>query len=698
MLSQTDAENKTTTFTYDILNRREYRYLPGGQYEKYNYDPYKGTLNSKRTFQGDTISYTYYPQTDRLYTKTTDMGTVTYYYDSLGRRTDMEDYTGAYGYVYNNRDRLLSKTTPNGIITYTYDKGMLKTVKSSNADGTDITYNYDGAARIEYVVDNNITGNAAQYTYDNAGNLETCTYKNGVKHTWEYDNVGRLDNIQITNLLGNTIKSYNYELNDNGNRKKVTEDNGRVINWQYDDVSRLKSETITNAVVNGVVSWTYDAVGNRQTQTSTLAGVPTQDFTDAYDENDRLEAGYTYDDNGSTTGDGTGRTYTYDYENHLITVTGPSLNISYKYDADGNRTEKTVNGVTTKYLVDTNNPTGYSQVIEELQGTTVKTRYTYGLDLVSKTDVNTTPTTRYYGYDGQGSTRILTDEAGAITDTYNYSAFGTLLASTGTTYNNYLFHGEQYDQDLQNYYLRARYMDTVIGRFRIMDNYEGNNENPQSLHKYNFTINSINHIDPSGMIDIEGPHGERITELLKGYSISPNTGIYSKGYYVFPGQTYKHATVVLFPRNQKYWREKEPNLFNKFDKKKKLYFATIGAFPGSVFDVVSQVKGGNSNTRMICKFNDGHDVNDKPSNFGKDEYNGKEDDIIQSLISKSRAYSARSEKPLYTLMPSNSNEYNSNSFHVGLLKSVAATAPSDFNIANEYIGIWNFLPDTYFSQ
>ena len=34
------------------------------------------------------------------------------------------------------------------------------------------------------------------------------------------------------------------------------------------------------------------------------------------------------------------------------------------------------------------------------------------------------------------------------TDTYEYDAFGNLVNSTGTTPNNYLYRGEQYDPDL----------------------------------------------------------------------------------------------------------------------------------------------------------------------------------------------------------------------------------------------------------
>jgi RHS repeat-associated protein len=68
--------------------------------------------------------------------------------------------------------------------------------------------------------------------------------------------------------------------------------------------------------------------------------------------------------------------------------------------------------------------------------------------------------------------------------TYDYDAFGNLIHSTGTTPNNYLFAGEQFDPDLALYYNRARYLNTNAGRFWTMDTFEGNDESPSSLHKY----------------------------------------------------------------------------------------------------------------------------------------------------------------------------------------------------------------------
>jgi RHS repeat-associated protein len=109
-----------------------------------------------------------------------------------------------------------------------------------------------------------------------------------------------------------------------------------------------------------------------------------------------------------------------------------------------------------------------------------------------------------YGYDGHGSVRQLTNASGAVTDSYDYDAFGNLINSTGSTPNNYLFAGEQFDPALGLYYNRARYYNNTTGRFWSMDTYEGDRQSPLSLHKYLYVCgNPVNGLDPSGHDDIE---------------------------------------------------------------------------------------------------------------------------------------------------------------------------------------------------
>jgi len=122
--------------------------------------------------------------------------------------------------------------------------------------------------------------------------------------------------------------------------------------------------------------------------------------------------------------------------------------------------------------------------------------YTYGDDLIRQ---QSAAGAFYYHYDGLGSTRALTDNTEAVTDTYDYEAFGDLLSRTGFTDNNYLYTGEQYDPNLDQYYLRARYYNQGIGRFTQMDTFQGAASDPITLHKYLYaSADPVNNIDPSG--------------------------------------------------------------------------------------------------------------------------------------------------------------------------------------------------------
>ena len=169
-------------------------------------------------------------------------------------------------------------------------------------------------------------------------------------------------------------------------------------------------------------------------------------------------------------------------------MTSGTTVVTMKYDAFGNRVAKTVNGVTTLYLVDDLNPTGYPQVVEELVNGAVTRQYTYGLRRISEnlspTVTGSTWTPSFYDYDGFGTVRHLTNTLGAITDTYDYDAYGNFFTRQGTTPNNYLYRGEQYDSDLSLYYLRARYYNPNSGRFMSRDSLEGNFFDPKTLHKY----------------------------------------------------------------------------------------------------------------------------------------------------------------------------------------------------------------------
>jgi len=384
------------------------------------------------------------------------------------------------------------------------------------------------------------------YGYDSVGNLQSVTYPNGVVLTYGYDTRNRLTNLGVTKGA-TTVASYAYTLDAAGHRTGVTELSGRTVNYGYDSIYRLTSETIAGDPnnVNGAASYVYDAVGNRTQKTSTIPGFP-GGLTN-YNANDQLSTD-TYDNNGNTTASN-GLGYVYDFENHVIQA---GAGITMVYDGDGNRVQKTVAGVTTKYLVDTQSPTSYAQVVyETFSGSTSANHETgrifvYGLERISQLRSyvlnNASHTqTSYYVYDGHGSTRALTDPNGAVTDTYDYDAFGNLLHSTATgippggttvtaTPNEFLFAGEQFDSDLNLYYNRARYLNVSTGRFWSMDSLDGNYEIPVSLHKYVYAENdATDFIDPTGHLLSTTIYGQAVHDAIGAdFELKVPGGIYNK--------------------------------------------------------------------------------------------------------------------------------------------------------------------------
>jgi RHS repeat-associated protein len=496
-ISQRDANGNTTTFQYDQRGRRTRRTLPSGQTESFAYDA-AGNVVSHTDFNGKTTIYVY-DSRNRLLSKVPDPSftapSVTYTYTASGNRAAMIDATGTTTYQYDSADRLVQVVKPNGILSYAYDSA--NNLISLNGGGAQVNYTYDALSRLAAVSE--MSTGTTNYTYDGVGNLAAVAYPNGVSSSYAYDAKNELTTLLVGKSGGN-FAGYNYAMDAAGHRLTVAELNGRMVHYSYDRVYRLTSESVSGAPVgpNGNVSYTYDAVGNRMQTTSTLTGIPSGVFN--YDADDRL-GGNTYDADGDTISSG-GTANTYDFEDRLIQHGGVTL----VYDGDGNRVSKTVAGVTTKYLVDDLSLTGFPQVISETSSDGSSRTLVYGLERISQRLAipNSNSVTSFYTHDGHGSVRALTDPTGAITDTYDYDAFGNLTNSSGSTPNEFRFAGEQFDSDLGLYYNRARYFDPTSGRFWTMDPLEGNAQAPTSLHRYLYaSADPVNRIDPSGNQDLE---------------------------------------------------------------------------------------------------------------------------------------------------------------------------------------------------
>lgn len=489
-----DANSHTSIEDYDLLSELTQKTLPDGTLtETRTYDN-NGNPVTVAHFNGMTTTYTYDALNRLLSRATPGETTVSFTYTSTGKRQTMTDASGTTNYSYDSMDRLSSKATPEGTLSYTYDAaGNLASTTSSNAHGVSTSYGYDDLNRLTSVADTNLAGsNTTTYTYDNASNVGSVTYPNGVKAQFTYDTLNRVSS------LDSQVSGYTYQRGPTGNQTNVVELGGRTETWAYDGIYRLTNESIASAPSgdNGAVSYGLDPVGNRLSDSSSLTGIPSGSW--GYNSDDEVSS-ETYDANGNVTATGS-KAFSYDSENHLVSMTASGTSATIIYDGDGNRVSKTVNGVTTRYLVDDLNPTGYSQVVDELVGGAVSRQYTYGLQRIDENQpISNVWTASFYGYDGGGNVRNLTNASGTVTDQYEYDAFGNKFTVSGSTPNNYLYRGEQYDPDLGLYYLRARYYNPLTGRFMSKDPLDGIWSAPSTLHKYLYAAGDpINATDPTG--------------------------------------------------------------------------------------------------------------------------------------------------------------------------------------------------------
>ena len=159
-----------------------------------------------------------------------------------------------------------------------------------------------------------------------------------------------------------------------------------------------------------------------------------------------------------------------------------------RYDGEGLRHEMEENGRLIKFLYNEDR-----EVVAEETGNGTITRYIRGLGIISS-DSEEAKTYYHYVSDEQGSiTHVLSEDA-EILNHYSYDAFGNIIEKTEKVENRFCYNGEMLDPVTQQYYLRARFYNPVIGRFTQEDTYYGDGLN---LYQY-CQANPVGYVDPSG--------------------------------------------------------------------------------------------------------------------------------------------------------------------------------------------------------
>ena len=150
----------------------------------------------------------------------------------------------------------------------------------------------------------------------------------------------------------------------------------------------------------------------------------------------------------------------------------------------------------------------------------------------------------YYSVDEQGSTDLITDTDGNIKNEYWYDAFGNVLESREEVHNKITYTGQQFDNTTQQYYLRARFYNPVIGRFTQEDVYRSDGLN---LYAY-CGNNPVVYWDPGGYSTQRElvknvpnmTYEQRIEALNKQYTEFINNKIKNKKYTISQDGLEKH--------------------------------------------------------------------------------------------------------------------------------------------------------------
>jgi len=331
-LTETDANNLTTTYIYDHFGRLKQINHPDGTKTETIVNWYSSSSlpNAKYTTK----------------TTTTGMPELIIYYDILGREVARkeDDYyyktiynskgqvektigylagltsaetTGIiHNYTYDNLGRVKTETqTPYTDLTYTYDKR--KVTVTDNLRKTSSYKNYDALGRITVaqdlggaisyayaVISNSTTGNKPQHrTIISANGAETKIFSN----LWG-------NRLSIVEPNAGEIKS---EYNNFGELVAQTDANGNITQYQYDVLGRVTQKKFIGTD-NFAAKYVYDnATGklNEIRQNSNDALIYRVHYRNKFNETTRCEYGnevitdYTYNKYGILTRINTGNKY-----------------------------------------------------------------------------------------------------------------------------------------------------------------------------------------------------------------------------------------------------------------------------------------------------------------------------------------------------------------------------------------------------
>ncbi|MDB5391701.1 MAG: repeat protein, partial [Planctomycetaceae bacterium] len=461
LISATDALGHTVTYTRCDCNRPKTITDQAGNTSTFTLGGAHNDPTALTDANGHVTHFSYDANGNLSSTTYADGSVEQAVYNALGDATSLINRRGqTVRLAYNAAGQVSQETFPdNTINSYTYDsRGRLAT--ATDPDGT-TTFTYDAAdhlTRVDYPA-----GRFIQYTYDAAGRRTFMEDNTGLKIHYLYDQSGRLSELRDASGATETrIVLYTYDVT--GRLAREDKGNGSSTVYTYDLAGQVKS--IANLApdnsINSQFTYTYDALGHR-------IGMGTTDG----------QWTFTYNLTGELT--------------HAVFVsTNPAIanqDLSYAYDALGNRTQTTLNGVVTNYT--SNNLNQYTSV-----GDTTNT-YDADGNLISQ---NGPDGLRQFSYDALNRlVQVVTPDG---TWQYEYDALGNRVAMIENgVETDYLIDPSNGQKD-------------VIGAF-------DSDGNPTASYVYGFSLAAVMSGNNTGYYDFDS--------IGSTAGVSGSNGTYSGG-------------------------------------------------------------------------------------------------------------------------------------------------------------------------
>jgi RHS repeat-associated protein len=539
LASVTDPLSRKTTFTTDKFGALTNMLTPSGGKYSFNRDKserYTGgsdpagvltsilydargamTYFAIGSFAGGSPTQQFSYNDAGQLTKTQDPngGTWSYGYDQGGRLGLIIDPLDRHtNYSYDKRNRVNAIQTAIGQLSITYD-GPGNLTRRLYTDGTDLNYTFDDNHRLiagpgatfSYDANGAMTGsNGLGITRDANGRIASITYATGKTVRYAYNAVGLLASVTDW-VAGSTTFTYDaaHQL------VAMKRPNGLGTQYTYDLDGRVAS--ITEDAGSSIVI-KRDAAGKKISETRTqpqsvpaapllAAGVSPLTFDGAHQV-----TGFTYDSLGRLNQDAI-RKYTWDLASRLQSYAGLDGSATAGYDGFGLRTSVNASSGARIFIWNyaTSLPTLATVQDATANPATDRRYYVYSPDgallyAIDAAVTNGTNARHFYHFDELGSTTLLTNDAGAITDSYAITPYGETVTANGSTENPFTWLGQfgvMQESSTGLYHMRQRYYDSATARFLSQDPIASGDPLQSNPYRY-ARANPLAFVDPSGLM------------------------------------------------------------------------------------------------------------------------------------------------------------------------------------------------------